>query len=322
MLDDFPPTSPERQLVDTLYNYRMLGDLSSHDAVPVSAGNTVLDDAFVYEDQISGSRIIVSKLPADQARFNGAVVSIHNDHDPISFNTGEAVIDSTDLVFGISPEVSVSVQDTISGRVERVLPYFLATYLDLPQTRPFPCTGSDRRIPPAITPVQGIGPILDDAPPEEIYGYIKSRVEADRLIVPEERLYTALSLRFSGIDTHYDSQGRRLHKKMTKSGQATDYMFPHQYELKIEEISDFGVDDEDVFHREYALLYTSVDREIPMAATTFGHNEAVISDDFQFYFKLGRQGIIQKLPQAGKLILARPLPSTVNQILFALENGI
>ena len=319
------PTSPEQHLEDTLYNFQALQEISLTDPEWAIIGEQIDPNCSVFEDQKSGNRIVISRLPLDPEDFSGANIQISNYEDPIIISWNDQIVVSNEINVQVSGELTPSMSylyyDPQSNTFKNSTWFEgsadqLAFLLDMPQTKPYPKSKYDRRVAPPI--IEREMPVRKT--PGTLHKFYEGQLNDDLLHVPSDMLYTYLSGQFD--EQNKDEQ--KYSNVITREGISTTHY--NSYLIDVTEINPEEsiaglIDDVEDFDREFYIKYRSTSGPITIGTKPLGSDEFVPHTDREFEFTLKRNGMLQHLHRNNREYLSVPHQSAMFTIYHALSVG-
>lgn len=319
------PTSPEQHLEDTLYNFQALQEMSLTDPEWAIIGERIDPNCSVFEDQKSGNRIVLSRLPLDPEDFTCATLQISNYEDPIIIPWNKLTIVSNEIQVQIStsmvPYLSYKMLEPESDRTVDS-PWVkgtadqLARLLDMPQTKPYPKSKYDRRVAPPI--IEREMPIRTT--PGTLHKFYEGQLNADLLQVPSDMLYTYLSGQFDEQNIDDDKYSDTIVREGISSTNYNSYLI-EVTETNPEDSIAGLIDDVEEFDREFDIKYRSTSGPVAIGTRMLGTDEFIKHTAREFEFSLKRDGLLQHLTRTNREYLLVPHDSVSFILYHALLTG-
>lgn len=319
------PTSPEQYLEDVLYNYQALQEMSPAEPEWALVGDQIFDDCSVFQDQYTGTQIVLTRLPEDQGDFLGGRILLSNYKTPIIVPVGEQTIAANEVHIQVTSDLRAYVSYLISDRRSGKLQFShwlkgdaeqIAQMLDMPTTKPFPKSERDTRVAPPI--IEREQPKYRS--PRTLYRFLNIQLNSDLLRVPSDALYTHLCSQFDHLDESTSASGLIVREGVSSSINGNSYRM-EVVETQPEDSIAGIIDNVEDFEREFDIVYESTSGPISIGTRMLGTDEYAMIKANRFEFSLKRDGLIQYASINGREILLDPHISVMYILYDAMLSG-
>lgn len=296
----YPINSPESKLIDAIYELQLLRDVNTVRSKNTETGGetegrdenqlyselAVIGDKIelnctVLKDEHTNNRIVITDLPADQKKFNGAAVWISNPEVGVAIDAGQWQASPYDVIFWIDEAVKVRYLNPRKGSRIPFNTEILANSLTVPNIKPIAQSEIDpREIPEELEYIS--------VPQTDSYTLTSRISDID---IEQKRLLIAK--RFGVIEYDID--------KSTTFDISIHEVFPSETSYRFAE-----------FDREFTLLL-HLGEPFKLDATPWGQPETVIKGR-DFKIRILREGILISAIQNGNEVSCIPSKSTQNFI--------